>query len=95
MAPASNDPISATTLDPALCGICPEVATITCPGCDNMKQCSQQCLQCDSPQHDMLCSTFKDFQVRPGDKHYRAIYFPPNELRSRFICLFKSGERGG
>jgi hypothetical protein len=60
-----------------------------------MKYCSQQCLQRDSPQYDMLCSTFKDFQVRPSDKHYRAIYFPPNELRPRFIWLLKTGERGG
>jgi hypothetical protein len=60
-----------------------------------MKYCSQQCLQRDSPQHDMLCSTFVDFQVRPSDKNYRAIYFPPNELRPRFIWLLKTGERGG
>jgi hypothetical protein len=95
MAPASNDPISATTLDPALCGLCPNLGIITYPGCGNMRYCSQQCLQRDSSQHNILCNTFQDFQQRPRDNHYRAIYFPPNELRPRFIWVLKYASRGG
>jgi hypothetical protein len=95
MTSASNDPVSATTLDPALCGICPNLATVTCSGCNNIKHCSQQCMQRDSEQHNTLCSTFQDFQQRPNENHYRSIYFPPNAFRPRFIWLRINGDRGG
>jgi hypothetical protein len=94
MAPAPHDPVSATATDPALCGACSNLATITCTGCNNMQYCSQQCLQRDSGQHNTLCSTFQTFQERPTPKHYRAIYFPPNETSPRFIWLRTIGERG-
>jgi hypothetical protein len=59
-----------------------------------MQYCSERCLQRDSEQHNTLCSTFQDFQQRPSDKHYRSIYFPPDNLRPRFIWLQMTGGRG-
>jgi hypothetical protein len=71
----------------------PEPFTITCSICTKMKCCSQQCLKRDSSQHSMLCSTFRDFQQRPTAKHYRAIYFPTNQLRPHFIWFRTAGDR--
>jgi hypothetical protein len=52
-------------------------------------------MQRDSEQHNTLCSTFQDFQQRPSEDHYRSIYFPPNQLRPRFIWLRINRDRGG
>lgn len=53
-----------------------------------------ECQLRDSPQHHTLCSTFKDFQQRPSEKHYRAILFPFAELKPRFIWQLIDGDRG-
>ncbi|KAJ5063618.1 major facilitator superfamily domain-containing protein [Bipolaris maydis] len=92
--PTVPDRASATATDPPLCGICPNGATITCSGCDNMKYCSVTCQQRDAAQHSMLCSTFQDFQERPSPNHFRSIYFPVDELNPRFIWLRMMGTRG-
>lgn len=91
MAPAPNDPVSATTLTPALCGHCPNPATITRSGCNNMQYSSISCQQSDEAQHDTLYGTFQNFQQRPSDDHYRSIYFPLNEMSPRFIWLHFTG----
>jgi hypothetical protein len=59
-----------------------------------MKYCSAECQQRGAPQHNTLCSTFKDFQQRQSDDHYRAIYFPADEPKPRFIWLLMDGGRG-
>jgi hypothetical protein len=92
MAPAINDPISPTASDS--CAVCPMDSAITCEGCENIKYCSVECQLRDSPQHHTLCSTFKDFQQRPSEKHYRAILFPFAELKPRFIWQLIDGDRG-
>jgi hypothetical protein len=92
MAPLMADPVSATTGN--LCAICPNNATNTCQDCDNIKYCSAACQRLDADQHNTLCSTFKDFQHRPSENHYRAIYFPTNEPKPRFIWLRMRGRRG-
>lgn len=92
MAPAINDPISPTASDS--CAACSMDSAITCEGCENIKYCSVECQLRDSPQHHTLCSTFKDFQQRPSEKHYRAILFPFAELKPRFIWQLIDGDRG-
>jgi hypothetical protein len=94
MAPALNDPVSATATNPPLCGVCPNPATLTSTGCTNMQYCSTSCQQRDATQHNTLCSTFQNFQQRPTPNHYRSIYFPVNESQPRFIWLFFNGSRG-
>jgi hypothetical protein len=61
MAPAPNDPVSAITLTPALCGHCPNPASITCSGCTNMQHCSERRQQSDAAQYNTLCGTFQNF----------------------------------
>ena len=87
-----NDPVSATVSH--LCAVCPNNATVFCAGCDNIKYCSPACEKLDADQHNTLCSTFKDFQERPSPNHFRSIYFPVNEFRTRFIWLCLDGSRG-
>jgi hypothetical protein len=94
MAPAPNDPASATETNPSLCGVCPNPSTLTCSGCENIKYCTAACQQRDATQHNTLCTTFSNFQQRPTAKHYRSIYFPANKSQPRFIWLLFSGERG-
>tara|TARA_R110002003_G_scaffold1193_1_gene22740 strand:- start:15860 stop:16423 length:564 start_codon:yes stop_codon:yes gene_type:complete len=59
-----------------------------------MEYCSQECQQHDLAQHSTLCSSFKNFQQRPSDQHYRAIYFPINGTNPEFIWLRMDGTRG-
>jgi hypothetical protein len=92
MAPAINDPISPTASN--LCAVCSTDSTITCKWCENIKYCSVECQLYDAPQHHTLCSTFKDFQQRPSEKHYRAILFPADEPKPRFIWQLIDGDRG-
>lgn len=87
-----NDPVSATASH--LCAVCPNNATVFCAGCDNIKYCSPACEKLDADQHNTLCSTFKDFQIRPTVNSYRAIYFPTEEPKPRFIWLRMTGRRG-
>lgn len=93
MATAAHDPPSATTTSPVLCGLCPEAPTITCTGCSNIQYCSTTCQDNDAPQHNTLCATFKDFQDRPSDDHYRAIHFPVDGDNPRFVWIKYSSQR--
>ncbi|EMD64538.1 hypothetical protein COCSADRAFT_326413 [Bipolaris sorokiniana ND90Pr] len=59
-----------------------------------MKYCSVTCQQRDAAHHNILCSTFQNFQERPSANHFRSIYFPVDELHPRFIWLRMDGTRG-
>jgi hypothetical protein len=45
----------------------------------------------DRPYHEILCSTFKDFQTRPGPDFYRGIYFPERIGDPYFVWLEAKG----
>jgi len=75
------------------CAICMKKWTIACTGCGNIGYCSEKCQQEDAAQHNTICDTFKDFQTRPSDKHFRALYFPADEPKPRFIWLLMDGDR--
>jgi hypothetical protein len=55
-----------------------------------------KCYQQDSATHNTLCSTFYNFRnsERPTSNHYRAILFPVNNFKPRFIWLRVNGARG-
>jgi hypothetical protein len=76
------------------CAICMNEPAITCAGCNNIRYCSVTCQQKDAAQHDILCGTFKDFQDRPSAKHFRAIYFPADDPKPRFILLLMDKTSG-
>lgn len=75
------------------CATCMKECTVTCTGCNNIKYCSEACQQQDAEQHNTLCNTFKDFQTRPSDKHFQALYPPADEPKPQFIWLLMEGAR--
>jgi len=75
------------------CAMCMKKGTIACTRCSNIGYCSEKCKNEDAEQHNTICSTFKDFQNRPSDKHFRALYFPADEPKPRFIWLLMDGDR--
>ncbi|KAF1849080.1 uncharacterized protein K460DRAFT_278315, partial [Cucurbitaria berberidis CBS 394.84] len=72
-----------------LCEICNTPASMTCAGCDNSRYCSKLCRKRAWKKHKLLCSIFKEFSddKRPTPMHRRAIYFPVDDDKPRFIWL--------
>jgi hypothetical protein len=69
--------------------MCNCVATSFCKGCRRIWYCSKFCQKDDWPIHKLLCKTFTEFyhKNRPGPNHYRAIYFPVDETKPRFVWI--------
>lgn len=74
-----------TQIPSPLCVSCNNIAIQHCAGCQNARYCSKLCQERDWSYHKLLCKTFKDFQERLSKQFYRAILFPVNETRPRFI----------
>jgi hypothetical protein len=58
-----------------------------------MKYCSVLCQQRNMSQHNHHFGTFKNLPQRPSPQHSRAIYFPHDRGKARFIWIKSSGSR--
>jgi len=91
---------SLTSADPVgLCTACNEPNGRHCARCKNAHYCSTACQKADWPTHKLLCPTFSNFKAsnRATDEHFRAILFPVDEAKPRFIwlhCKWRNDEDG-
>ena len=71
------------------CPSCAEPATLTCTVCNNIAYCSVECQETDEQAHNLLCSDFAHFAEPPTDglDKRRAIFFPANEGKPKFVWL--------
>lgn len=73
----------------SLCANCPEPHSKLCAGCQAIHYCSKECQKADRSTHKLLCSSFKEFEAtkKPTKDHWRAILFPIDEQKPRFIWV--------
>ena len=73
----------------AVCTACNKPNTSFCNRCKSARYCSKECQKADWPVHKLLCATFSAFDVaaRPTGDHFRAIFFPVDEGKPKFIWL--------
>jgi len=79
-----------TSTDPVgLCTACNEPNGRHCARCKSARYCSTACQKADWPTHKLLCPTFSDFESskRATNEHFRAILFPVDEEKPKFIWL--------
>ncbi|KAH7091648.1 hypothetical protein FB567DRAFT_490698 [Paraphoma chrysanthemicola] len=82
----------ATSNGSNLCAMCMKEGGKACSGCHDMRYCSADCQKSDWPVHKLVCKPLKGFSDsdRPqeeGMEYRRALYFPENESRPRFIWI--------
>ena len=72
-----------------LCILCDKPDADFCEGCKSTRYCSKECQQTDWPTHKLLCADFSSFDPssRPSTEHFRAILFPVDEEKPKFIWL--------
>ncbi|KAF1851403.1 uncharacterized protein K460DRAFT_351329 [Cucurbitaria berberidis CBS 394.84] len=82
-------PVEQPTTSTLLCAMChKESSRQRCSGCKNVKYCSTDCQSSHWATHKLLCKAFVDTQdTRPSPKSRRALYFPTDVARPRFIWL--------
>ncbi|KAI3330745.1 hypothetical protein F4824DRAFT_328349 [Ustulina deusta] len=73
------------------CTYCEKNGTYTCNGCECARYCSQECQAQDWPIHRLLCSNLSQ-TTRPSQDHVRAILFPADETKPRFIWIEQFSE---
>ena len=89
----------ATPTADLFCAICDTPGVHACSGCHEVRYCSKECQKVDWPIHKLVCKTFvtefseakRPDSKQPGMQHRRAIFFPEDEERPRFIWLPISG----
>ncbi|KAH7081157.1 hypothetical protein BKA63DRAFT_561719 [Paraphoma chrysanthemicola] len=84
--------MSADGASSQLCAMCMKEGSKACGGCHEMRYCSTECQKSDWQIHKMACKSLKAFSDanRPhqiGFIYRRAIYFPVDEARPRFIWI--------
>ncbi|KAL1639781.1 hypothetical protein SLS58_007523 [Diplodia intermedia] len=72
-----------------LCTVCNKANARLCSRCKSACYCSATCQRADWPTHKLLCAAFSTFDVssRPTDEHLRAILFPVDGEKPKFIWL--------
>ncbi|KAL6705951.1 hypothetical protein ACN47E_006230 [Coniothyrium glycines] len=72
-----------------LCATChAEAHDRRCSVCKNNSYCSVTCQASDWPIHKTVCKSYmRVHDARPSSKHRRALYFPGNANKPRFIYL--------
>ncbi|KAI9891948.1 MAG: hypothetical protein M1814_002142 [Vezdaea aestivalis] len=72
-----------------VCAVCNKAGTRSCKQFKGSRYCSMTCQKEEWPTHKLLCAVFPGFKSssRPTDEHYRAILFPENDAKPRFIWL--------
>lgn len=72
-----------------LCTVCNKTNARLCGQCKSTSYCSKTCQHVDWPTHKLLCASFANFDVssRPTDEHLRAILFPVDSKKPKFIWL--------
>jgi hypothetical protein len=76
-----------------LCFACNKPGTQRCSGCHNARYCASECQKKDWTLHKLLCKSFANFGERPSPKHHRAILFPDDETKPKFIWIKKYGPK--
>ena len=69
------------------CTICDSPNTKSCARCHSARYCSPECQQTDWSSHSLLCSQYSAHTDRPDPSYKRAILFPPNEVKPKFIWV--------
>lgn len=67
------------------CIICSDKAPKCCGQCKAAWYCSAECQISDWAVHRLLCKSYKDFLTPPTKYSYRAIFFPVNETKPKFV----------
>jgi hypothetical protein len=75
-----------TTNEP-LCLSCNKPGTLRCSSCSNARYCSTDCQKRDWKQHKAVCRSFSTLPQRPTPEHIRAILFPVDEEKPRFVWI--------
>ncbi len=72
------------------CTVCSKPNANFCNGCKSARYCSKVCQKGDWSTHKLLCATFSRFDEpsRPTEEHFRAIFFPVNDGKPKFIWLY-------
>lgn len=72
-----------------LCTVCNKSNAHFCKRCKSARYCSTACQRDDWPTHKLLCAIFSNFDAssRPTDQHFRAIFFPVDDLKPRVVWL--------
>ena len=72
-----------------LCTACSESTNRLCAKCKSARYCSTACQKADWRIHKLLCTSFSEFDAssRKSDEHFRAILFPVDEKKPKFIWL--------
>lgn len=81
------------------CTVCNKCDTRLCNRCKSVRYCSTACQHVDWPTHKLLCATYSSFDAssRPTDEYFRAILFPVDDRKPRFVwlhCEWRDGEVG-
>ncbi|THZ82005.1 hypothetical protein D6C84_06097 [Aureobasidium pullulans] len=76
--------------DKKRCAVCPRPGK-PCSRCGRSHYCSKECQKFDWPLHRTLCASFENFQQRPDSQKRRAIYFPVDSDKPKFVWLPMSG----
>ena len=69
------------------CTICDSICTQKCARCHSINYCSPECQQTDWSSHSLLCSQYSTHTDRPDPSYKRAILFPPDEVKPKFIWV--------
>lgn len=82
-----------------LCTACNNTNGRHCARCKSARYCSTACQKADWPTHKLLCPTFSAFDAsnQTTHEHFRAILFPADEEKPRYIwlhCKWHSDEDG-
>lgn len=70
-----------------LCACCSSQDSKKCGGCRGISYCSKGCQLTDLTSHKLLCRYIKDYQEPPSPDSRRAVLFPDEEAKPRFIWL--------
>lgn len=71
----------------SICAVCSKDDPQVCARCGSIIYCSKECQVADWKTHKLLCAHFKEFSTAPAKDMRRAILFPADSDKPKFVWI--------